>query len=146
MDAITSETFSSSATLNLPLLSPCQHQCVLKALTAVPEHNVFQGFSAGRKEESKSLMLKTPTGLPPWQWWKPAWLRWRASSICYAHTDAGAQEGSGSHGTWRQCRESAASVSNVQYGSVARGWSKPCPGLAQPEQTAECNCSSDKPS
>jgi len=37
-------------------------------------------------------------------------------------------------------------VSNLQYGSVARGWSRPCPGSVQPEQTAECNCSSDKPS
>lgn len=65
MDTITSEPVSNSATLNLPLLSPRQHRCALKALTAVPEQNVFQGFSAGREEESKSLMLKAPPGLPP---------------------------------------------------------------------------------
>lgn len=44
-----------------------------------------------------------PVCLPPWQWRKPAWLQWHASSICYARTGAGDQGGSGNPGIWKQC-------------------------------------------
>lgn len=39
--------------------------------------------------------------LPPWQWWKPAWLRSRASSRCCVYTAVRVQVGSGNHDTWK---------------------------------------------